>query len=220
MAEGKTTTMTSRWLSGLLVAGMVMLSGCGIYVGTVPPPSSAVPTTPSSSANHLSSSASAEATATASTSSPSPAANASVSPPTPGQIAAEMSQTIEIGDQISFAQAQLVPVTVADGSGGYLTAVRGARSPSADGYGQLVFFWHNQTFLGWDSKYESMDILKVWSPGPHQIAVSYAHYAATDGACCPSLPPVVIYYSWENGHLVSTGAPPTGPGNPIEVEYK
>ena len=69
-------------------------------------------------------------------------------PPTSQQIAAEIANTHETTDPSEGFIGSL-PVTVSDGTGGYLTAVSALRNPSADGHGDLIFFWHNQTFLGW-----------------------------------------------------------------------
>jgi len=63
------------------------------------------------------------------------------------------------------------PVTVPDGASGTLTAIIGRRSPSGDGTGQLVFFWHNSSFLGWHSDYETIRFDGVSGAVPGQISV-------------------------------------------------
>ncbi|MGO8871746.1 MAG: LppP/LprE family lipoprotein [Acidimicrobiales bacterium] len=100
-------------------------------------------------------------------------------------------------------------MTVSDGAGGYLTAVSALRNPSADGHGALVFFWHNQTFLGWDTNKETWNVT-VRRGGTNAIEATYADYAPGDPACCPSLPPVTITYSWNGAGLAQNRAPPAG----------
>ncbi len=128
--------------------------------------------------------------------------------PSPSAIARVMATTVEAGDPSEHFAPSSAPVTVADGSGGYLTAVIGTRSPSADGYGQLVFFWHGTTFVGWDRSSESLAIQAITPGKPGAIRVTYAHYGPDDGLCCPSLPAVTIEYRW-NGHgFTPSGMPP------------
>ena len=99
-------------------------------------------------------------------------------------------------------------MTVSDGSGGYLTAVSALRTPSADGHGDLIFFWHNQTFLGWDTNEET------WNTMVHAdadaIAVTYPDYAPGNPACCPSLPPVTIIYGWSRTGFTQSQKIPAG----------
>ena len=90
-----------------------------------------------------------------------------------------------------------------------LTAQIGQRSPKAGGYGQLVFFWAGRTFLGWDSRYEGMSILRLSGNGGHIIPVTCAHYAPSDPAYDPSLPPVTIGYRWRDGRLAAGATPPS-----------
>lgn len=97
--------------------------------------------------------------------------------------------------------------TTSDGSGGKLTAKVGTSLPSIDGDGQLVFFFHNNRFVGWDSKVENMSILQVQTYGPRHFQVTYANYASDDPACCPSLIPISVPYRWSGERFVA-GAPP------------
>jgi hypothetical protein len=60
----------------------------------------------------------------------------------------------------------------------------------------LVFFWHNKKFVGWDSPQEALTTRTIAAAGPQAFAVTYDNYAARDGLCCPSLPPVTITYRW------------------------
>ena len=101
------------------------------------------------------------------------------------------------------------PVTVSDGAGGWLTGLIGVRFPTADGKGQLAFFWHNATFVGLDTHTESNDIISISASGAGAFAVRYAHYGPSDPLCCPSLAPVTIEYHW-NGHAMTPNGLPPG----------
>lgn len=132
-------------------------------------------------------------TATASTTT-----TTSSAPPTSVQVAAEIAATHQVSDpNEKFAGGHLV--TVSDGHGGYLTAVSAARFPG-DGHGMLVFFWHNQTFLGWDTDEETWTV-SLSAKGANVIDATYADYAPKDPACCPSLAPVTITYRWDGTRL-------------------
>ena len=93
--------------------------------------------------------------------------------------------------------------TTSDGAGGALTAEVGTLLPSTDGDGQLVFFWHNRQFVGWDSSIESMSVLQLESLGAPGFRITYANYAPNDPACCPSLIPISVAYRWRRGVLVA-----------------
>ena len=136
--------------------------------------------------------------------------------PTLADVTALLARTSEVAIPSEHMALELPPVTISDGSAGTLTAAIGGRFPTADGYGQLIFFWHGTTFLGWDANQESMSIRGITSPGAGAFSVSYAHYAATDALCCPSQPPVTITYTWTGSLLVADGTPPTW-GKPILV---
>ncbi|HET9017559.1 MAG TPA: LppP/LprE family lipoprotein [Thermomicrobiaceae bacterium] len=147
---------------------------------------------------------------------PTPAPNPPQSPPSPSSIASVMARTVESNDPTEHF-TPVAPLAVDDGQGGVLTAVVGTRYPTADGYGQLVFFWHNQSFLGWDSSTESVAIAKLTSPAPGVIAVTYVHYAPSDPLCCPSLAPVTVTYSWNGTVLQPSGSPPSPNGITVEL---
>jgi hypothetical protein len=124
------------------------------------------------------------------------------------EISFELNRTVEIADKTTHFSANSQPVTVSDGAGGWLTAVIGVRFPTADGKGQLAFFWHNATFIGFDTHTESNQINGISASGVSTFAVQYTHYAPTDPLCCPSLAPVTIEYHW-NGHAMTpSGSPP------------
>jgi hypothetical protein len=127
-----------------------------------------------------------------------------------------MSHTVEVSDAAeTFAPVGEV-LSVRNHSG-TLTAVIGQRTPTADGYGQVIFFWDGTTFLGWDASRESTSIVGLKDDGAGGIAATFAHYAPTDAACCPSLHPATVTYALVGGRLQSSGDPPPDLGNPIQI---
>jgi hypothetical protein len=119
-----------------------------------------------------------------------------------------MRRTIERDDPSThFSTLSSSPITVPDGNGGWITAAHGTRYPTADGYGQLVFFWHNKEFIGWDAIYESLSS-KITDYGPGYFVVSYSNYAKGDSLASPSLPNINIKYKWNGNSFISSGEPP------------
>ena len=136
----------------------------------------------------------------------------SLTTPSVTEIAFEMSRTVESGSNTEHFTPG--PTTgILDGSGGTLTAAVGVRFPTADGYGQLVFFWHNDDFLGWNATQETISIEQIESPASGVFDVTYAQYAPTDPMSSPSLPPVTIAYRWNGSSLESNGTPPNLSGS-------
>jgi hypothetical protein len=137
--------------------------------------------------------------------------------PSGAEIVDILSRTIEPGIEKTFTPVG-DPLTISDGAGGYLTAVKGMRSTNgtADSTRWLVFFWHNDMFLGWDTAGTSMLILEISSPQDGAFAVTYANYAFDDPTCCASLPPVAVTYQWDGSRLVADGTPPVG-GSPVSL---
>jgi len=125
------------------------------------------------------------------------------------EISLELNRTVEIADGTTHFSVDNQPVTVSDGAGGWLTGLIGVRFPTADGKGQLAFFWHNTTFVGLDTHTESNDIISISASGAGAFAVRYAHYGPSDPLCCPSLAPVTIEYHW-NGHAMTPNGLPPG----------
>jgi hypothetical protein len=125
------------------------------------------------------------------------------------QIDEQIARTHEVGSQGEGFSGGDSVVTVGDGSGGYLTAVPALRNPSADGHGSLVFFWHNQRFVGWDTNMETWNV-QVRSGGSDTIDAKYPVYAKGDAACCPSLPPITITYRWGGDALTQSAPLPAG----------
>ena len=116
--------------------------------------------------------------------------------PTAAQIADVLQRTVEVALPTEHFAGPVAPVTISDGAGGGLTAVIAERTPHADSAGTLVFFWHNQQFLGWDADQEALRTLHVTSSGSGSFAVTYQQFGATDPLCCPSLPTVTVHYRW------------------------
>ncbi len=99
-------------------------------------------------------------------------------------------------------------VSVDDGSGGQLLAIKALCAGSADGHCQKVFFFVRGEYLGTDTAKTSLGIINVAAAGTAKINVTYANYAPSDPFCCPSLPPVTISYSWDGSTLTPSGVPP------------
>jgi hypothetical protein len=119
-----------------------------------------------------------------------------------------MARTVEAADPSTHLVLDSRPVTTSDRHGGTLTAAVGQRYPTADGMGQLVFFWHGTRFLGWDAITETDSVRSV-TGGPGYFRITYLHYAPQDAECCPSLPPAPVTYTWEDsGRLVASGRRP------------
>lgn len=138
-------------------------------------------------------------------------ADASAAPrPAPWSvIRSAMHRTYELGPSGDPRFGSVGRRTVAsDGRGGSLTAIVGLRRPSADGKGELVFFFHNRRFLGWDARRTSISIYPPRAAGSRRFSIRYVHYARTDALCCPSLRPVTIHYRWTGSRMLGSRRPP------------
>jgi hypothetical protein len=149
----------------------------------------------------------ASAVQTPNTTAPTSTASSGKIVPPQYEINADLRRTVEVSDP-SFSFLPDETVTVSDGNGGWLTAVHGTRNPTADGYGQLIFFWHNNQFIGYDATYESNQS-SIADSGSGYFVISYAHYADRDPMSTPSLPNVNITYTWNGKSFTSSGSPPT-----------
>jgi hypothetical protein len=138
---------------------------------------------------------------------------------TPSSVVNQVMQaTTEVGDsQENFAMPSK-QVVVSDGNGGYLTAVVGTRNPTADGYGQLVFFFHNNQFIGLNATTEAAQINSVKPNAKHGFVVTYANYAKDDPMVAPSLPPQSVTYTWNGQQMSPSAALAAGVTNGIEVQ--
>lgn len=143
------------------------------------------------------------------------------SPVSKAEINRVMSHTVEVKDPTEhFTASGGEPITVPDGRGGTLTAVVGTRFPTADGYGQLVFFWHNQTYLGTSAVSEASEIESLQPNGVASFTVTYANYAPTDPMVNPSLPPQSVHYTWNGQSLNASVAQAKGTMLGIQVKYE
>jgi hypothetical protein len=194
-----------RARSVALICGVVLVAACASSHKSSTPPTTA--TSPAGSAPTSGSPTSMPA---APTTSPriSPPATFRRVVPSIREISLELNRTVEIADKTTHFSANDQPGTVSDGAGGWLTALIGVRFPTADGKGELVFFWHNTTFVGLDTHTESERIISVSASASGAFAVRYVHYALTDPLCCPSLAPVTIEYRWSGHAMAPSGLPP------------
>jgi LppP/LprE lipoprotein len=163
------------------------------------------------------------ATPAASAAPTSPTSTGVPPPPTPpvpsaSDIASEMARTVEIDDPSTNFEPIGEPVTVSDGESGTLTAAIGRRSPSGDGTGQLIFFWHNTSFLGWHSDREATRFGGLSGVGPRHISAVVNVFGPTDPLCCPTLPPVAISYQWIGQRIVPSAPLPKGAVAPTRVK--
>lgn len=103
-------------------------------------------------------------------------------------------------------------VVVPDGRGGWITAIPTVRWHTADGYGQLVLFWHDTTFVGTDALTALPDLgqeaasVGIVRGGKNTVVLQYARYKKTDAMCCPSLAPVKVAFHW-NGRAMTSSVP-------------
>ncbi len=101
-------------------------------------------------------------------------------------------------------------VTRSDSHGVVDTAVVGMRWPTADGLGQVVFFFAGKRFLGVNSTKEVYAVSQIRAVGEGVFAVTYANYKPTDPAVDPTLPPYTVDYRvTSQGVAASRSLPPT-----------
>jgi len=186
----------------------VAAAGCRSEKPSPQPSTSSAPAMPAASA---SSPAPSSPLPAPSTHSPTPTASTSapsVGVPDRAAIRRVMTRTVEAADPSTHFVSDRSQVTTSDRHGGTLTAAVGQRYPTADGMGQLVFFWHGTRFLGWDAVTET-DSVRNLTSGPGYFRITYLHYRPQDAECCPSLPPAAVTYTWQDsGRLVASGRRP------------
>ena len=68
------------------------------------------------------------------------------------------------------------------------------------------------TTLGTATVVPSWMLQLAGSPSPNQIDVQYAAYAADDQPCCPSLPSVVLTYTFDSASM-TVASSGTAPGH-------
>lgn len=176
------------------------------------PTPSLVPTTGVASPSVVPTTSAAPTSAAATSTAPTTGASTrtSAAAPTATEIAQILTRTVETANPSTHFADPSSPVTTSDGHGGTLTAVSARRTPAADSHGSLVFFWHNDRFVGWDSNEEAMTTRTIAAAEPGTFAVTYANYAGSDAACCPSLAPVTISYRWDGTRLQPNQLVPPG----------
>ncbi|HEV2309504.1 MAG TPA: LppP/LprE family lipoprotein [Acidimicrobiia bacterium] len=140
---------------------------------------------------------------TTTTSSPPPPTAPPSSTPTATQIAQQLSQTRDPQTGSGYQVGDMG--SVSDGSGGMLTAVSGF-DQSVNHPPCLVFFWHDDSFVGTDSTQAHMGCVLVHSAAG-VFVVDYEVFAPTDPLCCPSGADDVTY-TWNGRSFVPNGAPP------------
>ncbi len=128
----------------------------------------------------------------------------------PNYAVAVMTRTVEVNNPDEHFKPGDLRVSTADGHGGTISAFVAIRTPSADGHGQLVFFFHNRSFLRWDAAQEANSILRVVASGPDAIAVTYNNLAAHDPPIGGSLPPATVIYRWDGHQITPQTRPPPG----------
>lgn len=135
--------------------------------------------------------------------------------------AAEVSSTGTTGEHFVLTGR---PVSITASNGDTVTAAVGTRSPSADGYGQVVFFFHNRQFVGLDSTDEKTQIrsIKPVAGGGMAFDVTYANYASSDALYNPTLPPATVTFGFNGTQFSPDGnmAIPTGASNGLRVQVK
>lgn len=132
-------------------------------------------------------------------------------------IDATLKSTVEVTSPNEGFTVTTPPVVISDGKAGTITAVVGTRTPSADGLGQVVFFFHNNDFIGVDSNIESFQVENLLGSGTGEFTITYANYQASDPTGAPSLPPITFTYSWNGTCMVPSGQRPSGVGNSTSV---
>ena len=136
--------------------------------------------------------------------------------PTPEDIAATMRHTTLESDPDQYFVPFDTPITISDGAGGTLTAVIGGRANTADGGGQLVFFWHGDAFLGWDKDHEGFKLSVQAGSGP-AFRVSYVYLRDGEPGCCPT-GTVDVVYAWDGLQIVpDRDLPPETSGAKVRI---
>jgi hypothetical protein len=149
-------------------------------------------------------------TTTMPTPTPTPTDTTAPAPPFPVLVTSAMTRTVEVDlpDEHFMSSGNLL--STPDGAGGEIRAIVGIRTPTADAKGQLVFFFHDRSFIGWDASQEAISVLGLEVAGPRSFKVKYANYAATDSLVGASLPPAVITYTWDGSRMTPDRTPPPG----------
>lgn len=141
--------------------------------------------------------------------------------PSVREIESVMQRTVETNDATEHFQLTGTPVSITSSNGDTFTAALGTRSPTADGYGQIVFFFHNHRFVGLDSSSEKVAVQSIKpAQSGMQFDVTYANYAPSDPMYAPSLAPVTVSYAWNGSSVTMEGntSIPSGALNGFSVQ--
>lgn len=140
--------------------------------------------------------------------------------PSAQEIAQVMSQVTENHNESEHFVQTGNPVRITLANGDTYTAVLGTRSPSSDGYGQLVFFFHNYQFVGIDSAWEKNQVTSIEAGTSGLVFnVTYANYAPGDALGKPSLKPVTVAFKWNGSEFLppSKSSIPYGAQTSVKV---
>ncbi|GAA1610357.1 MULTISPECIES: LppP/LprE family lipoprotein [Kribbella] len=227
-------TVGARKLIGTVaVVATGALAGCsngGSDVATSPAPASstttsasATPTSPGWAPTEpaIPSDSASPTTSATPKKSATPASSSVAGVPDAAGIKTAMAQTVETKQPSVHFVPSTVKATVPDGEGGKLTAVVGTRSNAADSGGQVVFFFHGTKFVGWDGDTETSGVTSLAGAGQGVFTIKYTHFAKDDPACCPSLKPVTIHWSWQdNDGFAPSGGTRPYVGTPVAIRLK
>jgi hypothetical protein len=193
---------TRRLVARRMTAASAMLVvAAGAFVALRPRSDPNRPVTTTSKPPSTERSTTTTSTTTASTSS------APRHPITLAEVTALMRDTREAGSPNEyFVPAQ--SATVPDGAGGTLTAWVGQRHPNAEAAGQVVYFFDDNQFIGWDQDVETDRVRSLRAAGTGDFAISYQNGAPLDPLCCPSRPDVTITYRWTGSKMRGSAVPP------------
>ncbi|PSR22759.1 MAG: hypothetical protein C7B45_05340 [Sulfobacillus acidophilus] len=98
-----------------------------------------------------------------------------------------------------------------------ITALTAVRWPTADGYGQVVFFFDGNRFVGLNSPFEASAILRVARAGESRVRITYANYTPDDALDDPTLKPVTITYTVRATGVISSAPLPAGVKNGLRA---
>ncbi len=145
-----------------------------------------------------------------------PAPRPVVGVPSSAKIVRVMAHVHEAQAPSEFFAPSGTLLTTSGSDGTTLSAIVGTRSPSADGYGQLVFFFDGSRYVGTNNLWEATEITKIATDGMNRFRVTYAHYAPSDATFDPTLRPVTVIYTWNGTQFEASRTLPSGVGDKIE----
>ena len=121
--------------------------------------------------------------------------------PSGAQIAAALSQYIEVAHPTVTYVPVSAPQSESDGSGGSFTAVVGESTAGVPtSTGQLVFFFHDATLVGLDSAAEKYNVTSLDPSGTGSFTVGYLAAAGST--------PTSVTFTWNGSAFTGSGTPP------------